>query len=58
MVAGQTSKGKIEFQPSLITLKNVHLQGSISADISHYHKALEWVLLAFVVALPVILWLR
>ena len=43
MVAGQTSKGKIEFQPSLITLKNVHLQGSISADISHYHKALEFI---------------
>ncbi len=43
MVAGQTSSAKVSFQPSLITLKNVHVQGSLSADISHYHKALDFI---------------
>lgn len=43
MVAGQTSKASASFLPSAITLKNVHIQGSLSADISHYHKALSFI---------------
>jgi D-arabinose 1-dehydrogenase-like Zn-dependent alcohol dehydrogenase len=43
MLAGQTSKATTSFAPSAITLKNVHVQGSLSADISHYHKALEFI---------------
>ena len=43
MVAGQTSKATTTFRPSAITLKNVHVQGSLSADISHYHKALQFI---------------
>jgi D-arabinose 1-dehydrogenase-like Zn-dependent alcohol dehydrogenase len=43
MVAGQTSKATTAFQPSSITLKNVHVQGSLSADISHYYKALNFI---------------
>lgn len=43
MVAGQTSKTTATMAPSAITLKNIHVQGSLSADISHYYKALEFV---------------
>ena len=43
MVAGQTSKATTAFQASSITLKNVHVQGSLSADISHYYKALNFI---------------
>ena len=41
IVIGNIS-GKIEFDPSIVLHKELNIKGTYSADISHYHKAIEF----------------
>ena len=43
MVVGQLGSGSVQFQPSMITKKNLTVLGSFSGDISHYWKSLQYV---------------